>query len=75
MELLECLASRYQLPYNFVSVHPRTQHRIDQEAIKFSANIRPMKPMGLSDYVRLMVNARATLSDSGTITESFDSEL
>lgn len=68
VELLECLASRYQLPI-IVSVHPRTQHRIDQEAIKFSANIRPMKPMGLSDYVRLMVNARATLSDSGTITE------
>jgi UDP-N-acetylglucosamine 2-epimerase (non-hydrolysing) len=28
-----------------------------------------MKPMGLSDYVQLMRKAKATLSDSGTITE------
>jgi UDP-N-acetylglucosamine 2-epimerase (non-hydrolysing) len=28
-----------------------------------------MKAMGLSDYVHLMMKARATLSDSGTITE------
>jgi UDP-N-acetylglucosamine 2-epimerase (non-hydrolysing) len=37
--------------------------------VKFSENIRLVKAMGLSDYVHLMMKARATLSDSGTITE------
>ena len=66
--LLESVASEYQLPV-VVSVHPRTQKRIDEEAVKFSGNIRLLKAMGLSDYVHLMMKARATLSDSGTITE------
>jgi len=52
-----------------VSVHPRTQKRIDAEGVRFSGNIRMVKAMGLSDYVHLMMRARATLSDSGTITE------
>ena len=52
-----------------VSVHPRTRKRIDAEGVTFSENIRLVKPMGLSDYVHLMMKARATLSDSGTITE------
>jgi UDP-N-acetylglucosamine 2-epimerase (non-hydrolysing) len=65
---LEGVASKYRLPV-IVSVHPRTQKRIDAESVRFSENIRLVKAMGLSDYVHLMMNARATLSDSGTITE------
>jgi UDP-N-acetylglucosamine 2-epimerase (non-hydrolysing) len=68
VRVLESVASKYQLPV-IVSVHPRTQKRIDTEGIKFSENIRLVKAMGLSDYVHLMMKARATLSDSGTITE------
>ena len=66
--VLESVVSKYQLPM-IVSVHPRTQKRIDAEGIKFSSNIRLVKAMGLSDYVHLMMKAKATLSDSGTITE------
>ncbi len=66
--LLESIASKYQLPI-IVSTHPRTQRRIDSEKVIFSKNIRLMKAMRMSDYVWLMMNARATLSDSGTITE------
>jgi UDP-N-acetylglucosamine 2-epimerase (non-hydrolysing) len=66
--VLESVASKYQLPV-IVSVHPRTQKRIDAEGVKFSENIRLLKAMGLSDYVHLMMKSRATLSDSGTITE------
>ncbi len=65
---LESVASRYQLPM-IVSMHPRTQKRIDEEGLSLSENIRLLKAMGLCDYVHLMMNARATLSDSGTITE------
>jgi UDP-N-acetyl-L-fucosamine synthase len=68
VNVLESVASRYQLPV-IVSVHPRTQKRIDAEGVKFSGNIRLLKAMGLTDYVHLMMKARATLSDSGTITE------
>jgi UDP-N-acetylglucosamine 2-epimerase (non-hydrolysing) len=68
VRLLECMASEYQLPV-VVSVHPRTQKRIDAEGVTFSEKILLVKPMGLSDYVHLMMKARATLSDSGTITE------
>ena len=68
VRVLESVASKYQLPV-IVSVHPRTQKRFDAEDVKFSENIRQVKAMGLSDYVHLMMKARATLSDSGTITE------
>jgi UDP-N-acetylglucosamine 2-epimerase len=68
VRVLEMVAEKYKLPV-IVSVHPRTQKRIDAENVKFSEKIRLMKPMGLSDYVQLMRKAKATLSDSGTITE------
>ena len=68
VKVLESVASKYQLPV-IVSVHPRTRKRIDAEGVSFSEKIRLMKPLGFSDYVHLMMKARATLSDSGTITE------
>jgi len=68
VKALEAVASKYQLPV-IVSMHPRTRKRIEAEGVSFSGNIRLVKPMGLTDYVHLMMKARATLSDSGTITE------
>jgi len=68
VRVLERLASTYKLPV-IVSVHPRTRKRIESEGINFPKEIRLEKPMGLPDYVHLMIHAHATLSDSGTITE------
>ncbi|HEY4901041.1 MAG TPA: UDP-N-acetylglucosamine 2-epimerase (non-hydrolyzing) [Terriglobales bacterium] len=68
VRVLEGVASKYGLPV-IVSVHPRTRKRIDAEGVSFSEKIRLVKAMGLFDYVHLMMHARATLSDSGTITE------
>jgi|SRR5579872_1199824 len=68
VKVLESVASKYRLPV-IVSVHPRTRKRIDSEGVKFSENIRLIKPLALSAYVHLMMKARAALSDSGTITE------
>ena len=62
------LASTYDIPV-VVSVHPRTRKRLHAEGVQFSGLVRLHDPMGLSDYVHLMMHSRATLSDSGTITE------
>jgi UDP-N-acetylglucosamine 2-epimerase (non-hydrolysing) len=66
--VLETVAEQFQLPV-IVSSHPRTQKRIDRLGMKFHPLVRLLKPLGLLDYVSLQKQARAVLSDSGTITE------
>ena len=66
--LLDRLSAEFELPV-IVSTHPRTRKRIEQESVQLDPLVRLLKPLGLSDYVKLQMNARATLSDSGTITE------
>ena len=67
-EVIDSVASSYSLPV-IVSTHPRTQRRIDATATKFHGHVRLVKPLSFSDYVHLQTNARAVLSDSGTVTE------
>jgi UDP-N-acetylglucosamine 2-epimerase len=66
--LLNAVAARYNLPV-IVSTHPRTRKRIEQGDATFHDGIQLMKPLGFLDYVKLQMEARAVLSDSGTITE------
>jgi UDP-N-acetyl-L-fucosamine synthase len=68
VEILNNLAEDHGLPV-VVSAHPRTRKRIDAMGVKFNDKIRLLKPLGFHDYVHLQIHARATLSDSGTITE------
>jgi UDP-N-acetylglucosamine 2-epimerase (non-hydrolysing) len=66
--VLNSVAEEYGLPV-VVSTHPRTQRRVDATSAQFHPNIRLMKPLGFHDYVNLQMNAKAVLSDSGTINE------
>ena len=68
VRILDCIASKYQLPV-VVSLHPRTRKKLEDGSVRFSEDVRLEKAMCLSDYVHLMMKARAVLSDSGTVTE------
>lgn len=68
VQILNTVAERYNLPV-IVSTHPRTQKRIDALGVKFHAGVQLLKPLGFKDYVKLQMSSRASLSDSGTITE------
>lgn len=66
--VLNTVAETYNCPV-IVSCHPRTRKMIEKKGITFHENVKLMKPMSLSDYNQLQVNANAVLSDSGTISE------
>ncbi|OOE36067.1 UDP-N-acetylglucosamine 2-epimerase (non-hydrolyzing) [Salinivibrio kushneri] len=67
-ETLNTLATHYDLPV-IVSTHPRTRNRIEAQGLEFHSNIQLLKPLGFHDYNHLQKNAKAVLSDSGTINE------
>lgn len=68
VEMLNAVAEKYQYPV-IVSTHPRTRKRIEQLNVKFHPLVQLLKPLGFSDYNKLQLSAKATLSDSGTINE------
>ena len=68
VKVLEGLVAEFGLRVIFTT-HPRTQKRFKEEGVLLDPHIELHKPFGLTDYVKLELNARAVLSDSGTITE------
>lgn len=68
VDSLNAIADKYKLPV-IVSTHPRTRKMIEAKEIEFNPLISLMKPLGFNDYVKLQKNAKAVLSDSGTISE------
>ena len=60
------IAEIYQLPL-ICSTHPRTRQQIKNK--KFHELIQFHDPLNFTDYVFLQTQAKAVLSDSGTITE------
>lgn len=65
---LNFIAEKYNNPI-IVSTHPRTRKMIDAKEITLHKNIQLLKPLGFNDYNALQMNAKAVLSDSGTISE------
>ena len=72
LKVLNKLTKEYNLPV-IVSTHPRTRKRLEQLNNSTNKQINPnihfLKPFGFLDYIHLQMNAKCTISDSGTISE------
>ena len=70
VDTLNYITEYFDLPI-VVSTHPRTEKRIEGSGLILRDQIRLSKPLGFSDYNKLQLMAKATLSDSGTINEEY----
>lgn len=68
VDSLNGIAEDYQLPI-VISTHPRTKKMIETKGVSFHPLIQTLKPLGFNDYNKLQLQAKAVLSDSGTISE------
>ncbi len=69
LTVINKLAEVNKLPV-VISTHPRTRKRLENiKDVKMNPLIQFLKPFGFLDYIKLQMNARCTLSDSGTISE------
>jgi UDP-N-acetyl-L-fucosamine synthase len=68
VRMLNSLAEDYKLRM-VVSTHPRTRKRLNELKLELRQEVELREPLGFCDFVQLELNAKATLSDSGTITE------
>ena len=68
VESINAVAEKYKIPV-VISTHPRTRNMIEAKEIVFNPLVKTLKPLGFNDYVKLQIEAKAVLSDSGTISE------
>jgi UDP-N-acetylglucosamine 2-epimerase (non-hydrolysing) len=68
VRLLNRLSAEYGLRI-IVSTHPRIRKRLTESKADLRPEVDLQAPFGFFDYVQLELNAKATLSDSGTISE------
>lgn len=68
IDTLNQITDKYKYPI-IVSTHPRTRNMLESKRVNVNRLVHWMKPLGFSDYNALQLNAKAVLSDSGTISE------
>jgi len=68
LSIIEGIEDQFGLPV-IISTHPRTRKKLDSSKKKFSKNIKFLKPLSFSDYIKLQMESKLVLSDSGTINE------
>ena len=68
LAILDAVGDRFGLPL-ILSTHPRTRMRLEASGARLHGLVQALRPLGFTDYVKLQIHARATLSDSGTISE------
>ena len=62
------IAKKFNLKIIF-SIHPRTKDKIKKANKSMLKNIINHKPFGFFDYIKLQMNSKLTISDSGSIVE------
>ena len=68
METLRTLSTRLGKRV-LVSLHPRTERRINELGVEKPAGVSFHAPFGFLDYMKLQMDAYSVLSDSGSISE------
>ena len=68
VNIIKSLSAEFKLPIIF-STHPRTLNKLKINNIKFDKNVVLIKPVSFTDFIKLQINAKLVISDSGTITE------
>ena len=68
INIINSLADKFKLKIIF-SAHPRTKKQIKNKKIKLNKLVKISKPLGFFDYIKLQINSKVVISDSGSITE------
>jgi len=68
LDALQGVRAAYGLPV-LVSTHPRTRKRLEGLPGALMQDLVFHPPFGFNDYVKLQIESKAVLSDSGTISE------
>ena len=69
LDSLNAIAKKYEFPV-IVATHPRTMKKLEALGREdIDERVQFLKPMGFFDYVKMQLDAKCVISDSGTITE------
>ena len=68
INIINLIIEKYKLPVIF-STHPRTRKKLEASKFIINKKVNFLKPQSFSNYLKLQINAKAVLSDSGTINE------